>query len=134
MNPLESIKVKLKNYPSTSYEEGPGFIKVFPINPDGFSVSMYLQPKCIEVYFDDGWHEKFQDANEALDCFSFGLSENCRLKITTRGNSRHKWEVQFIKSEKWETESVTGLLIFPFWKKARVFYLQNKLIKSSKGP
>ncbi|MFP5492872.1 MAG: hypothetical protein ACLGG0_15320, partial [Bacteriovoracia bacterium] len=90
--------------------------------------------KCIEVYFDDGWHESFEEADEALSCFLFGLSEDCRLKITSRGNSRHKWEVQFLKSENWETDSETGLLLFPFWKKARVSYLQNKLIKSSNCP
>lgn len=134
MNPIESIKIKLENYPEAKYEEGLGFIKVLPVSPDGFSVSMYLQSKCIEVYFDDGWHEIFQEADEALNCFAFGLSEICRLKVTARGNFRHIWEVQSMKSGNWEPDSETGLLLFPFWKKARVSYFQNKLIKSSNCP
>lgn len=130
MNPIESIKLKLKKYPDVKYDVEVGYIKVLPNNTDGFSVSMYVNPNHIEVYFDDGWHETFREADEALDCFSFGLSEDCRLKITTRGNRRYKWEVQSLKSGNWEVDSETGLLLFPFWRKVTVSYLQNKLFKS----
>lgn len=130
MNPIELIKEKLKKYPHIKYEEGLKSIRLFPAAPNGFSVSMHLESEGITIYYDDGWHETFQKEDEALNCFSFGLSENCRLRVTSRGNFRHKWQVQALVTGNWETESETGLLLFPFWKKPNVYFLQNKFIKS----
>lgn len=129
MNAIELIKEKLQKNPHIKYEEGSKSIRILPATQDGFSVSLHLDSNGITIYYDDGWHETFQKEDEALDCFSFGLSENCRLKVTTRGNFRHQWQVQALVSGSWETDSETGLLLFPFWKKPNVNFFQNKFIK-----
>src|SRR5262249_14251262 len=53
------------------------------------------------VYF-NGWHENFSDPSEALDCFVFGLSDECRLKEHRRGNVAYRWTVE--SKKKWRMD------------------------------
>lgn len=36
----------------------------------------------------EGWHEAFEQEEEALECVAFGLSAACRLRVDYRGNAR----------------------------------------------
>lgn len=127
MKAVEEIKTKLQNYPEAKYESDGTSISVFPMSDDGFTVSLYEREENFTVAF-DGWHEEFQDRNEALNCFVFGLSSECRLKEVRHGNFACKWTVESWENGKWVEDSTTGLLIFPFWKKEEVRYLQNSLL------
>jgi len=80
------------------------------------------------VYFDGGWHEDFATHEEAINCVGFGLSSSCRLAVTYRGSFACRWAVQSNQGGEWKTDSVTGLLIFPFWRRPRVVYKQNSLV------
>ena len=76
----------------------------------------------------EGWHEEFTSEDEALNCFAFGLSPNCRLAVVLRGNTEKKWVVESLKDGKWTPDSETGLLLQPFWRSARIEYRQNNLL------
>lgn len=127
MGVIEMIKTKLQNYPQAKYESNDHSVKVFPRNENGFTVSLFLNEGDYTVSF-NGWHENFQTAEEALNCFAFGLSSDCRLKEYVRGGFAYKWHLEHKVDSIWVKESETGLFFFPFWRKLEIRYLQNDLI------
>lgn len=94
----------------------------------GFPVSLVVVDDGFTVYF-SGWHDTFKTENEALECFSFGLSEECRLEVEYRGSSETKWTMQAFENGEWVSDSTTGLLFRAFWRKQSVVYLSNSWIK-----
>jgi hypothetical protein len=126
MNPIEEIKARLSKYPGVLVEADSQSVRVIPNSPSGFVVEFSMNRDSYSVAF-EGWHENFADQSEAINCFAFGLSDKCRLKEYRRGNFAYKWTVEFLDGE-WTEESTTGLLLFPFWRKRTVRYLQNSLV------
>ncbi len=127
MRAIEEIEARLKKFPQAKYEINKTSISIFPTSGDGFTVSLYEREGNFTVAF-DGWHEEFQDKDAALNCFAFGLSSECRLKEVRRGKFACKWTVESWEDGEWIEDSTTGFLIFPFWKKEEVRYLQNTLL------
>lgn len=135
MEIIETIRQKLLRYPEVKFENGDNSITLFPTSDDGFTVSLYVDENCnepFEVYF-NGWHEGFTDASEALECFAFGLSDECRLKEYSRDDNVYKWIVESNCDGSWEEYSTTALIFFPFWKSQTVRVLQNCLITNEDG-
>jgi hypothetical protein len=131
MDPFEEIKTRLRQYPHVKYETSDSSITVPPASDTGFTVEICGSAGAYTVSF-NGWHEEFKDAEEALQCFAFGLSDQCRLKEHRRGNSAYRWTVESKENGEWVADSVTGLVLFPFWKRKEVVYLQNNLISGDK--
>jgi hypothetical protein len=129
MDPIEEIKTKLRKYPHLKYESDASSIRVLPMSDDGFTVELEGTHGRYTVSF-NGWHENFNDAAEALDCFAFGLSDQCRLKEYRAGNFAYRWAVESKQDGQWVVDSETALFIFPFWRRSEVVYLQNRLITS----
>lgn len=132
MDAIEQIKAKLRKYPHVNYELGKSSITVLPTSSKGFSVSLETTGMGHTIYF-NGWHENFQREEEALDCFAFGLSDECRLKEYRRGSFAYRWIVESKQEGEWVADSETGLFLFPFWKTKTIHYLQNDLITSVDG-
>ena len=105
------------------FTEDEAHITVPAASSSGFEVSLFTKPE-LTVYF-DGWHETFESEDEAVSCFMLGLSDSCRLQVTYRGEKPHKWVLEWRRDGAWQADSVTGLLYVPFWKKAKIAYLQN---------
>lgn len=133
MNAIEQIKERLRKYPHVRYEAGASSIVVLPMSSNGFNVGLDATQSHYTVSF-NGWHEDFQTEEEALDCFAFGLSDECRLKEYRRGNFAYRWTVESKQNGNWIADSETGLFLFPFWKPKEVRYLQNTLIASINEP
>jgi hypothetical protein len=66
-------------------------ISVLPSADNGFTVTLRVSGEGYTVFF-DGWHEDFNDQEEALNCFAFGLADECRLKESRRGGFAYKWD------------------------------------------
>jgi hypothetical protein len=132
-NAIEQIKERLLKYPHVRYQAAASFISVLPTSNDGFTVSLDVRHSQYTVYF-NGWHEDFQKEDEALNCFAFGLSDECRLKECRRGKFAYRWTVESKQNGNWVADSETGLFLFPFWKPKEVCYLQNNLIASANEP
>jgi hypothetical protein len=98
-------------------------------NPDSFAVSIDQVGSGFQVGF-SGWHEEFPEFDTALNCFSFGLTGPCRLMVVLRGDRECAWTVQSLQEGVWETDSTTGLLLVPLWKRKRVEYRYNILPKA----
>jgi len=132
MNPIDEIKTKLRNYPSVKHECTDSTISLLPLSDTGFTVRLDIARGSFVVSF-NGWHESFADPSEALNCFAFGLSNECRLKEHRRGAFAYRWTVESRQTGKWVADSETGLLVFPFWRRVEVVYLQNNLILGTSG-
>ncbi len=130
MDAIDIIQDKLTKYPELKYEIEGNRITIFPSSSTGFSVWLTENKNGFTVGF-DGWHEEFSNQEEALDCFAFGLSDHCRLKVTKRGNFSCNWIVEVKKDDEWVEDSETGLIFIPFWKKKSVEYYTNSIIKGS---
>ncbi len=128
MRAIDEIKAKLAKYPQAECKSDDFSISVFPSSDEGFTVSFYEQERNFAVSF-NGWHEEFQDQDEAMNCFAFGLSTECRLKESLRGGTPYKWTVQSCEDGMWVDDSSTGLLLVPFWRKKEIRYLQNGLLR-----
>jgi hypothetical protein len=98
-------------------------------NPNSFPVSIDQFGAGFQVGF-SGWHEEFPDLDQALNCFSFGLTGPCRLVVVLRGDQECVWTVQSLQDGVWESDSTTGLLLVPIWRKKRVEYRYNTLQRS----
>src|SRR5215204_3167242 len=132
MDVIEEIKAKLQKYAHAKFESDDSSVSVFPTSDDGFTVGLTVNRGSYTVSF-DGWHEDFRDKEEALNCFAFGLTSDCRLKEYRRGNVTYKWLVESKENGEWVEDSETGLFLFPFWKKKEMRYLQNDLICAGGG-
>ena len=124
---IELIQERLAKYPHVRYDVAGSSITVRSAEPSGFDVSLCGSETEWIVSF-DGWHEHFSSEKEALDCFAFGLSDRCRLKVTRRGRFPYRWVVESLSEDGWIPDSETGLLFFPFWLPRRVEYRQNSLL------
>lgn len=129
MDPIAEIRERFRRYPDARTQEGKGWIKYLPPKADGFSVEFRVEDGSYLVAF-EGWHERFDYVEEALNCFAFGLSDACRLKVISRGGAPHKWILETLTDGVWVMESETGLLLFRFWGGRTITYRQNGLIKS----
>jgi len=127
MDLIDELTSRLNSVPGARYESDSSSITVFPNNTDGFTVSFTKNFDTYTVFF-NGWHEDFQSADEAVGVFGFGLSDQCRLRESRRGSYTYKWTVESLEEEEWQEQSTTALLIFPFWRRRKVYYLQNSLL------
>lgn len=128
MNPIDKIKQKLTKYPEVQYEADSSSVTVLPFTPGGFTVSFIVNSQDSYTVHFEGWHENYDDENEALGVFALGLSVDCRLREYRRGKFVYKWVMDFKEDGEWLEHSTTGLLVFPFWRKRTMRILQNTLI------
>ena len=129
-DPIAEIRKRLEKYPDARTEEDARSIRFVPSSPDGFVVGFYVDRDGYTVAF-EGWHERFRTVDEAFNCFAFGLSDACRLKIVSRGGKPHRWIVEQLRDGTWVPDGETGLLLFQFWRPPRVDYRQKALIKAA---
>jgi hypothetical protein len=127
---IDEIVSRLKKYPEAEYELNAESITVSPTVENGFPVTLTDNRNGNYTVAFDFWHEEFDNENDALNCFAFGLSKDCRLKVTKKGNRPIKWTVESNVSGIWKEDSTTGLINLSFWKKSEIEFLQNDLIKS----
>jgi hypothetical protein len=99
------------------------------------SRSNYSNERTITIwFFFNGWHEDFTEGEEALNCFAFGLSAQCRLLEYHRGNYAYKWALEVKRPTGWVRESVTALIFVPFWREKKVRVLQNQYLQEKDAP
>ncbi len=131
MGAIDRITERLRHRHGLVYRVAGATVTVEPSTPDGFPVSLTVGADEWIVAF-GGWHVHFTSEDEALNCFAFGLSDQCRLRVHYRGSFPHRWIVEARTENGWREDSTTGLLLFPFWRRPRVEYRQNGVITEGK--
>ena len=129
---IEKLKQRLKAYPQLKYEETSDEIRVSSGNEKGFEVGLMCGVENGYYVYYGGWHEQFSkdEAEDAIGCFLWGLTDKVPLKVKLRGSFQYHWTVQRFEKGKWRSWGWVGLFWFPFWRKKKVTYLQNHLIKT----
>jgi len=127
---IDQLVAKLARYPEADVTRSESSISIRPPGDAGFAVELLVGADGYTVFFNSGWHEEFDSEGEALNCVVFGLSSSCRLAVTYRGSTPCGWAVQSRQGGDWKTDSVTRLLIFPFWRRPRLVFKQNDLVAS----
>jgi len=121
-----AILSKLDEYFGFDIDTSDHHIIVSCKNPESFDVSFHAFGEEFQVGF-DGWHEHFEAEEDALNCFAFGLSEECRLKVVKRGTMECSWAAQFWQDDKWVDDTTTGLIFIPFWRRKQIEYRHNRM-------
>jgi hypothetical protein len=124
-SPLDRVETKLTRL-GASFERTASSITIHPANEHGFEVGFAMADDRFRVWF-EGWHEPFTDADEALRAVAWGLSAECRLKVTYRGNIAVAWTTQHCMEGVWHDDATTGWLLTPFWRPKRHVFKQNHL-------
>lgn len=132
MDPLTEIRTRLDKYPDLAVIDEENMITVSAKSGDGFDVWFSVDDDEYTVGF-EGWHQHFEkdEVEDALSCFAFGLSNECRLKVVSRGGTPYKWAMEAMEDGKWVTYSTTALLWAPFWRKKAVNYLSNNILSAA---
>jgi len=126
---ISRIEVTLQKYPDTTYRAGLRHLEVPAQTRDGFRVWIEQQPGHYTVGFEK-WHKAFTNAESAFNCFMFGLSGACRLRVLSWAGVDYKWQVQRRLGGRWITDSEAGMFLYPFWGRRRERILQNNVIKA----
>ena len=99
-------------------------------NPTGFQV--WIQERdgnnCTVGF--EGWHDEFTDENAAINCFAFGLSTACRLRIFRCLGTDYKWQVLVQENGEWIPDSETGIFFPTLWLPKKQRDLRNDIISS----
>jgi hypothetical protein len=97
MSLVPTVRRKLTTL-NIPFEEGPDFIHVKPHARIRFEVSLYEVSGELIVHY-EAWHEHFTDEKQALGCFTFGLGEQARLEVVSRGGVDYKWTMEYRKGD-----------------------------------
>ncbi len=124
---LATLLSKLEKYPQLNYQINNNCITIDVPTVNGFTVWLSVNKSDYTVGY-DGWHEKFDNEESALNAFAFGLSNQYRLATEKRGKTACKWVLEFKDGDEWKTDSETGLIFIPFWRKKSIEYRQNNII------
>jgi hypothetical protein len=130
MDPIQELKEKLAKHPELRFSATQTSVTVAAPSGAGFSVAFHASPHDYVVHF-DGWHEHFDSADHALECFAFAYSGECRLAITYRGRIPVKWVLEYLEEGRWQVDSEVGHFFIPFWIRPRVVYKQNRNLLSA---
>jgi hypothetical protein len=128
VNLIEEIKTRLSKYPDVRYESNASSITVFAVSDHGFDVSLMVNRGNGYMVSFAEWHVDVESEEEALNLFALGLSDECRLKEYRRGTFSYKWTMEYLEDSEWIGYETTALVLFPFWRKSAVRYLQNRFL------
>lgn len=129
------LKAMLGEFPAVRVEEEGGAVVASCPGETAFKVALLEEPDEVTVFL-EGYHQHFpRDAGrEALGLFFMGLSDTCRLKVSSRGGIDYKWIVEAVNFEGcW---SAVGMLMNPFaalafWRPKSQRLLQNSAVSRS---
>jgi hypothetical protein len=127
MHVVERARRRLSAHPAVAFEATSRRIVVPPAGPDGFTVSLEVAgDREFQVRY-DGWHHRFSRAEDAFDCFEFGLSDSCRLRVTLRGGVETAWQIEKREYGLWVPGRRIARRWVPFWRRATVVWRQNRV-------
>lgn len=120
----------LRSLDGVRFDVSDNAVEVPPASEEGFLVRLRIVNDRAYVVDYDGWRHEFDRAEDAYDCFEYGLSDSCRLKVTYRGDGPVAWHVEKREFGMWVPSAHRVRRRFvPFWRRARVVYRQNRAFR-----
>lgn len=130
MKTLAELRQRLEGHPRIRFKSGDTQLTIYAKDESGFDITVIDEEFQVTVYF-AGWHEHFDTMEEALQCVGFGLSDQCRIKVDRRGSTPYRWTLEYRDGEGWKFEGLTSLVLYPYWRRKSVGYLQNHIISDT---
>ena len=124
------IQEMLRRFPHVTYHASARHLEIPAQTRCGFKVWIQQHSRSYVVGF-ERWREQFANVDAAQNCFLFGLSRACRLRVLSCGGVDYKWQVQRQFEGRWITASEIGMVLIPFWCKRSERVLQNNIIDAS---
>jgi len=125
---LDELLGILRKHPQVHFEHGEHFIRIQPSAPEGFEVAIEeVWENHYSVSY-NRWQQDFYTAEEAANCFLFGLSNRCRLKVQSKDGVPFRWTVEFSDGSDWQERSTKSGWSYRFLSPATTVYLQNDLL------
>lgn len=109
----------------SAYETSDDRVSVPAGGPEGFAVTLEARGARDFVVRCEGWVETFGRAEDAYDCFTFALSDQCRLQIAYRGDTPVEWQLQRRQYGMWAPGRPVGRRFAPVWRRRRVAHRRN---------
>jgi len=120
------LREKLKGHPELIHTEVPGGMRIEPPAPTGFSLELREDGDGWMVCLGEaGFHQHFESSEEMLNFVAWCYSGEARLREVWRGSVPQKVMLEAREDGEWRVVSVTGLLLFPFWRPRSEAVLQN---------
>ena len=129
-DPFAVIQARLRPYPQARCELTQDAIVVHPVAATGFMVIFRELADSFQVAC-DGWYAHFEFADEAVTCFLDALSPATRLRVTLRGRTPCRWQLERRIAERWLPLVERARVWSPFWRHRSVVYLQNHLLEAA---
>lgn len=129
MNPIAELRDKLIEFPEIRFMAEANLLAVFPADEEGFPVVIERDDNGYLVWF-SGWHEHFAEPEHAFNCFTFGLSDDCRLEIDRRGDREYRWTIETLENGTWVAGKTVTRRWVPFWKRRDVVHRQNRFLQA----
>jgi hypothetical protein len=115
-----------------AFDENTHSITVHAPDSSGFDVTLQVVDARKFVVRYEGWFETFGRAEDAYDCFEYGLSDSCWLRVTTRGTTPVAWQIEKREYGVWMPGRLVKRRLVPFWRPARVERRQNRVFVSDR--
>jgi hypothetical protein len=128
---FEELLSILQKYSQIRFERRDNLIRVLASTRDGFEVIIeQIWDNHFSVSYDN-WHQDFYNWEDAQDCFLFGLSNRCRLKVQCKDAVPFRWTVERLEEEKWLERSSNSVWNYRFLSAPTTAYLQNDMLSDS---
>jgi hypothetical protein len=128
---IDDILRLLQKCPPARYEQGEDFVRVLPCSEEGFEVVIeQIWEGHFAVSF-GGWREDYYNLKEALECFSFGLSNRCRLKVQSKDGTPFRWTVEYRDESEWREGTTKSKWNYKILTPVVIVYLQNNLLAAN---
>lgn len=105
-----------------------------PATADGFEVRLRMVHDRSFVVSFEQWRQTFDRAEDAYDCFEYGLSDSCRLKVVYRGDAPERWQVEKREFGMWAPGHAVTRRSWALWRPRRVEYRQNRVFTRPAQP
>lgn len=113
---------------SVRWERVGSGLRVLKADGYGFELAIVGHAAGWTVHF-EGWHEDFDDVEEAIECFAFGLTDACRIARWSRGDRILRWTLEARTDRGWIRGRTSGLLLSPLVEAADVRYFGNAFVR-----
>src|SRR5689334_6002181 len=98
---FEDLIQRFSQHPGIKFTLEKDSLRVLPNSPNGYEAVIKQHSAEWHTVWFDAWHEQFHDYPSARDCFLFGLSDRCRLKVFRKGRTPFRWILEHRNDAEW---------------------------------
>jgi hypothetical protein len=114
----------------SGFEATAGEVSVPVLVDGGFPVRLEMRGDREYLVRCEGWSHAFDRAEDAYDCFTFALCDQCRLQTIWRGGTAVEWQLQRREYGMWSPGRPVRRRLAPFWRRPRTEHRQNRVFTS----